>query len=437
MNVNEIFSHLDEKWSEKYKRSINCARPQGFSQRAHCAGRKKNESWDTHNYQSSADSNQIPGKMINQGFVISFEPATRQVTISKGDKVYSQFVFKGTQTYSNYQKYVNKAIEYIEGRHFKSEAVDTHKFALPAKNLAQLYAIKNKLAQPEPTITQPPVATAPATPTPEPKKSLSQLQKERDKLDTIIDYVQNRIPALVNRAEHTRLGIPPGLAADLEIDYPTPTTEAEMDEYLVFLARKEKMLIDHIRRARAVFKENINESVTNKFVKKFLPWVARELDIKKLPDIKLLDRPMNTSFGTYDSETNTLYLVTANRHPVDVLRTLAHELTHHKQNLAGILNPHSGATGTDEENEANANAGIVMRNFNQEYPEYLELKENFAGKRAGDTITQADIIRIRGDVNRLKQGNKAQRERGIRLERQLRTFLNTHRKPNPAVGAQQ
>jgi hypothetical protein len=32
---------LDEKWSAKYKKSINCANPKGFSQRAHCAGRKK------------------------------------------------------------------------------------------------------------------------------------------------------------------------------------------------------------------------------------------------------------------------------------------------------------------------------------------------------------------------------------------------------------
>lgn len=30
-----------EKWSNKYKRSINCSRPKGFSQRAHCAGKKK------------------------------------------------------------------------------------------------------------------------------------------------------------------------------------------------------------------------------------------------------------------------------------------------------------------------------------------------------------------------------------------------------------
>lgn len=33
-----------EKWSEKYKKSIDCNNPKGFSQRAHCQGRKKNES---------------------------------------------------------------------------------------------------------------------------------------------------------------------------------------------------------------------------------------------------------------------------------------------------------------------------------------------------------------------------------------------------------
>lgn len=33
--------YIEERWSQKYKRSINCARPRGFSQRAHCAGRKK------------------------------------------------------------------------------------------------------------------------------------------------------------------------------------------------------------------------------------------------------------------------------------------------------------------------------------------------------------------------------------------------------------
>ena len=33
--------YVEEKWSQKYKKSINCAHPKGFSQKAHCAGRKK------------------------------------------------------------------------------------------------------------------------------------------------------------------------------------------------------------------------------------------------------------------------------------------------------------------------------------------------------------------------------------------------------------
>jgi hypothetical protein len=38
---------MQEKWTQKYKSSINCSHPKGFSQKAHCAGKKKhNESMD-------------------------------------------------------------------------------------------------------------------------------------------------------------------------------------------------------------------------------------------------------------------------------------------------------------------------------------------------------------------------------------------------------
>ena len=42
-NKSEGVEELDEKWSKKYKRSIDCSHPKGFSQKAHCQGRKKNE----------------------------------------------------------------------------------------------------------------------------------------------------------------------------------------------------------------------------------------------------------------------------------------------------------------------------------------------------------------------------------------------------------
>jgi hypothetical protein len=34
---------INEGWSAKYKRSINCSNPKGFSQKAHCQGKNKNE----------------------------------------------------------------------------------------------------------------------------------------------------------------------------------------------------------------------------------------------------------------------------------------------------------------------------------------------------------------------------------------------------------
>ena len=44
MRANEF---IIEGWSQKYKNSINCSHPKGFSQKAHCAGKKKhNESHD-------------------------------------------------------------------------------------------------------------------------------------------------------------------------------------------------------------------------------------------------------------------------------------------------------------------------------------------------------------------------------------------------------
>ena len=128
-------------------------------------------------------------------------------------------------------------------------------------------------------------------------------------------------------------------------------------------------------RAREFLRENRN----NKFVRQYIPWVADQLGIQDLPKINLIDQPVDTSFGGYNPETKSINLVTAGRHPVDVLRTLAHELTHYRQDTEGKLEPGAGDTGTPQENEANSEAGIIMRNFAQANPEYFGLNENFNG----------------------------------------------------------
>jgi pyrimidine deaminase RibD-like protein len=106
----------------------------------------------------------------------------------------------------------------------------------------------------------------------------------------------------------------------------------------------------------------------------FLPIAMRELDIKQLPPIRLLkqvpadDQP---TFGEFVNDENVVYLGISERHPVDILRTLAHELVHYKQNTEHQLAAGSGKTGSPEENQAHEVAGVVMRDFNRLHPEYF------------------------------------------------------------------
>ncbi len=58
---------ISEKWSEKYKRSINCNNPKGFSQKAHCAGRKKNEDLDENFADGKKKGKSRPGRFKRAG----------------------------------------------------------------------------------------------------------------------------------------------------------------------------------------------------------------------------------------------------------------------------------------------------------------------------------------------------------------------------------
>jgi hypothetical protein len=51
---------LLEKWSQKYKSSIDCDNPKGFSQKAHCDGKEKNEEVEIRRtYQSRISTNKV------------------------------------------------------------------------------------------------------------------------------------------------------------------------------------------------------------------------------------------------------------------------------------------------------------------------------------------------------------------------------------------
>ena len=55
--ISENMENLREKWSQKYKKSIDCNNPKGFSQRAHCQGLKKNEEYQGNNMENLEEKN--------------------------------------------------------------------------------------------------------------------------------------------------------------------------------------------------------------------------------------------------------------------------------------------------------------------------------------------------------------------------------------------
>jgi Zn-dependent peptidase ImmA (M78 family) len=128
---------------------------------------------------------------------------------------------------------------------------------------------------------------------------------------------------------------------------------------------------------------NLNEQILPKekkeeVINKFVAFVQKKLDISddQMPKIAISydekEAPGMKSFGKYTPETNELRVVAINRNLADVLRTLAHELKHNEQRIKGILKPNSTETGSNVENEANAFAGIAMREFGQANPIIFE-----------------------------------------------------------------
>jgi len=113
-------------------------------------------------------------------------------------------------------------------------------------------------------------------------------------------------------------------------------------------------------------------------VQEFIQHTAMELGIDPVPEIHLHTNPAwstnNHSFGRYDPHSHTLNVSMPNRHILDVLRTVAHELVHCSQNQQhGQLPDDAGETGSDWENDANARAGIIMRDWANSHPDHFEL----------------------------------------------------------------
>jgi hypothetical protein len=112
-------------------------------------------------------------------------------------------------------------------------------------------------------------------------------------------------------------------------------------------------------------------------LKDFIAFCRAELNIQTLPKISLLNDKsfvqQNRSFGEYNPQTNAIRVVALNRNLADICRSLAHELCHHRQNELDMIYDEAGETGTDIENDANAMAGILMRDYGKKNVDVYDL----------------------------------------------------------------
>ena len=126
------------------------------------------------------------------------------------------------------------------------------------------------------------------------------------------------------------------------------------------------------------------EDTTDNIIADFIDFASKALDLKQVPKITFSDdqnlaKQMH-SLGAYQPKTDELLVVKGPRLTADVLRTLAHELVHRKQAEMRPLKPEDGKTGSEVENEANAAAGVLLRQFGKYRPEIFEEAETTDSK---------------------------------------------------------
>tara|TARA_R110000796_G_scaffold190249_2_gene306984 strand:+ start:974 stop:1705 length:732 start_codon:yes stop_codon:yes gene_type:complete len=169
--------------------------------------------------------------------------------------------------------------------------------------------------------------------------------------------------------------------------------------------------------------------VLKSLIKQFMPFAQKQIGFEKPPRLFLKQDPENadnplgkTAF--YEPAQKSITLYTTGRHPKDILRSLGHELVHHKQNCEGKFDDvgemGEGYAQTDPhlrqmEVEANRDGSMCLRDFedtlkreNTIYFEHLQkgdinmsIKDWKNGELKG-LLTEAWGFQM--DLNKLNEG---------------------------------
>ena len=412
-----------EDWSQKYKRSINCSHPKGFSQKAHCAGKRKhNESvetemvcedcgmCETHGDHSQDNLAEACWKGYHkEGMKTMFgkeypdcrknKNESLETYIRKGEcpgcgermVAESQLNEKQDACYhkvkSRYKvwpsAYASGALVQCRKKGAanwgnKSESITQEEYDQLDENLKKWFSDKWVRFGPDGKIRGPCARGSSSEGKPKclPQSKAHALGKKgrasagaRKRKQ---DPDANRSGRAINVATKTKSneGASGVIATKKQARDPRYSMSLTKD---VRPGQIEKNL-----RAFKLAEQANNNNLMFELFAKFLPLAMRDLGLtalpKIVPELRIESTDGQATFGRFVDGEMTIELAMANRHPVDILRTLAHELVHYKQKTLGKIKHDSGETGSPEENQANTIAGIIMRHFNKEYPDAVNMQ---------------------------------------------------------------
>ena len=104
-------------------------------------------------------------------------------------------------------------------------------------------------------------------------------------------------------------------------------------------------------------------------IQNFIEYATKRLKLNESPKVVLLkDNELDReqpSLGGYSPLTKEIFVVTNGRLTADILRTIAHEMVHRKQDELNLIKneEEAGKTGSEVENQANSLAGILLRDY--------------------------------------------------------------------------
>ena len=159
-------------------------------------------------------------------------------------------------------------------------------------------------------------------------------------------------------------------------------------------------------------------------IQHFIEYASKRLNLKETPKINLMTGNdfgnKKSSLGGYNPETKEIVVATEGRLTADILRTIAHEMVHRKQDELGFITntEKDGADGSPIENQAHAVAGILMREYGRINKQIYNEGIISGGKSEGKTL-QDIADKHNTDIEHIK----TELQKGIKVEMEHTTNI--------------